>query len=173
VLDWTDRPQFSVELLQLVAPVDCRLTARSQWMPQGYRSPDEARLETFGPKVVPETETWSNLRTWWLAHERGANTPNWDIAASCEIDEKPGLILIEAKANLPELSIAGPDSSCLSRVLGRRWHCGCRGAIQQRRSLGGGLRGARKLSRSEGTVRVPNRVWRCTDVVAGSLAPSD
>jgi hypothetical protein len=107
VLDWTDRPQFAVELLQLVAPVDCRLTARSQWMPQGYRSPDEARLETFGPRVLPETKTWANLRKWWLAHERGANTPNWDIAAACEIDGEPGLVLVEAKANVPELSTAG------------------------------------------------------------------
>jgi len=107
VLDWTDRPAFSVELLQLVAPVDCRLSARSRWMPQGYRSPDEARLETFGPVALPDAQTWSGLRKWWLAHERGANTPNWDIAASCEIDGRPGLILVEAKANVPELNIGG------------------------------------------------------------------
>ena len=107
VLDWTNTPEFPVELLQLVAPVDCRLSARSRWMPRGYRSPDEARLETFGPAVWPETEAWSVLRKWWLAHERGANTPNWDIAASCEIDGSQGLILVEAKANVPELSVAG------------------------------------------------------------------
>jgi hypothetical protein len=107
VLDWTDTPEFSVELLQLVAPVDCRLSARSRWMPRGYRSPDEARLETFGPEVWPETKAWSVLLKWWLAYERGANTPNWDIAASCEVDGGPGLILVEAKANVPELSVAG------------------------------------------------------------------
>ena len=107
MLDWTNTPEFPVELLQLVAPVDCRLSARSRWMPRGYRSPDEARLETFGPAVWPETEAWSVLRKWWLAHERGANTPNWDIAASCEIDGSQGLILVEAKANVPELSVAG------------------------------------------------------------------
>lgn len=107
MLDWTDRPEFSVELLQLVAPIDCRLSARSRWMPRGYRSPDEARLETFGPDALPNAETWSRLRKWWLAHERGANTPNWDIAAGCEIEGRPGLILVEAKANVPELSVAG------------------------------------------------------------------
>jgi hypothetical protein len=53
VLDWTERPEFCAELLQLVAPVECRLTAQSKWMPRGYRSPDEARLETFGPEVLP------------------------------------------------------------------------------------------------------------------------
>ncbi len=107
VLDWTDRPEFPVELLQLVAPVDCRLSANSQLMPRGYRSPDEARLETFGPEAIPHETVWSELRQWWLAHQRGANTPNWDIAVSCEIEKRPGLLLVEAKANAPEMSIAG------------------------------------------------------------------
>lgn len=107
VLDWTDRPEFPVELLQLVAPIDCRLSADSQFMPRGYRSPDEARLETFGPGAVTHVTVWPELRHWWLAHERGANTPNWDIAASCEIEARPGLLLVEAKANAPEMSTAG------------------------------------------------------------------
>ena len=107
MLDWTDRPSFSIELLQLVTPIDCRLTARSQWMPRGHRSPEEARLETFGPETLPNTDTWQTLCKWWLAYERGANTPNWDIVASCEIEGRPGLILVEAKANVAELSVAG------------------------------------------------------------------
>jgi hypothetical protein len=107
VLDWTSRPEFCLELLQLVAPVDCHITSRSDWMPRGHGSPDEARLETFGPQILPNSDVWTQLRRWWLAHERGANTPNWDIAASCEIEGKPGLILAEAKANVPELSAAG------------------------------------------------------------------
>jgi len=107
VLDWTSRPDFGAELIQLVAPVDCRMTVQSKWMPGGHSSPSEARLETFGPEIMPDPEIWRHLRSWWLAHERGANTPNWDIAASCEIEGKTGLILVEAKANVPELSVAG------------------------------------------------------------------
>jgi len=107
VLDWTNRPEFCVELLRLVAPVDVRISARSVWMPRGYRAPDEARLETFGPQVLPNSEVWLGLRKWWLAHELGANTPNWDIAMGCEIEGRPGVIVVEAKANVPELSVAG------------------------------------------------------------------
>jgi hypothetical protein len=33
-----------------------------------------------------------------------ANTPNWDLAFGCEIAGKTGLILVEAKANEPELT---------------------------------------------------------------------
>lgn len=107
VLDWTSRPEFPAELLQLVDLPNCRLSACSQWMPRGYEAREEARLETFGPKVLPNGEIWSRLRKWWLAHERGANTPNWDIALSCDVEGKPGLILVEAKANNPEMSCLG------------------------------------------------------------------
>lgn len=104
VLDWTSTPEFLVELLQLVAPIHARVSAASQWMPRGHNDLEEARLETFGPKALPDAGVWAALRTWWLAHEEGANTPNWDIALSCEIEDRPGLVLVEAKANAPELS---------------------------------------------------------------------
>jgi hypothetical protein len=117
VLDWTSRPEFCVDLLQLISPVEARITARSRWMPRGYDARQEARLETFGPLVMPDFD-WAGFRKWWLVHERGANTPNWDIALSCEIEERPGLILVEAKANIPELSAQGklsqPDASAAS-----------------------------------------------------------
>ena len=76
-------------------------------MPMGLQAPAEARLEAFGPRVDPANPGWSALASWWLAHPAGANTPNWDIAAWCEVEGRPGLILVEAKANVPELSSAG------------------------------------------------------------------
>jgi hypothetical protein len=94
-------------LLQTIAPVEARITRASRWMPRGYAAPDEARLETFGPKILPDRRMWEQLRKWWLAHEQGANTPNWDIALACEIDGRPGAILVEAKANVPELAAGG------------------------------------------------------------------
>jgi hypothetical protein len=59
-------------------------------MPRGHGAVDEARLETFGPEILPNSETWASLRKWWLIHEQGANTPNWDIAMGCEIEAGPG-----------------------------------------------------------------------------------
>lgn len=107
LLDWTGRPEFCVELLQLVQPVEVRVSSRSRWRPRGYGAIDEARLETFGPQILANTEAWARLSRWWLVHEGGANTPNWDLAMSCEVEGQTGLILVEAKANLPELSRAG------------------------------------------------------------------
>jgi hypothetical protein len=107
VLDWVEQPRFLPELLQMVRPVDVKVTAESRWMPLGYRDPDEARLDTFGPFALPGMPVWSELQSWWLRHLRRANTPNWDLALSCEIEGRPGLILVEAKANESELSDGG------------------------------------------------------------------
>jgi hypothetical protein len=107
VLDWTDQPRFLPELLQLVRPVSCKITAESIWQPLGTKAPSEARLEQFGPRAYPEHPAWPVLTAWWLRNARGANTPNWDIALSCDVEGQPGLILVEAKANVPELSEAG------------------------------------------------------------------
>jgi len=47
------------------------------------------------------------LRKWWLANSRAANTPNWDIASTCMVDGRRGLLLVEAKAHSGELSTNG------------------------------------------------------------------
>lgn len=107
ILDWTSKPEFCAELLQLMAPVEVRVSGRSRWMPRGHVAPGEARLETFGPEALPDVSAWPSLQTWWLAHKDGANTPNWDLALSCQIGGRPGLVLVEAKANVPELNASG------------------------------------------------------------------
>jgi len=79
-------------------------------MPRGYSNPREARLESFGPRLLPESPAWLALRDWRLVHKAGANTPNWDIAAGCEIEGRAGIVLVEAKANWPELGVGGSRS---------------------------------------------------------------
>ena len=107
VLDWTSEPEFLSELFDLVSPVPCLRVPSTLWMPKGHTNRIEARLETFGPKAYPKHLAWPALTKWWLQHPVRANTPNWDVAVSCEIDGTPGLILVEAKANVPELGVAG------------------------------------------------------------------
>jgi hypothetical protein len=94
----------------------------SQPLPGGCRSDiraDEAQLETFGPACLPKHPAWAQLTKWWLKHEGGANTPNWDIALSCELEGKSGLILVEAKAHKNELSKQGkkPDADASANSL--------------------------------------------------------
>jgi hypothetical protein len=118
VLDWTERLSFAEELVQLFPNIDIRLPPGPVYLPRGYNAPNEARLESFGPDWMP-SPVWKALQCWWLLHERGANTPNWDIVLGCIIERRPGLVLVEAKANSNELQVAGklcrPDASKKSR----------------------------------------------------------
>jgi hypothetical protein len=107
VLDWVETPGFLRELEVLVAPAPCRIPADAAYLPRSQAGAVEARLDTFGRRVIPDSPAWDELRRWWLRHPRGANTPNWDLAVSCEIAGRRGLILVEAKANIPELSAVG------------------------------------------------------------------
>lgn len=50
---------------------------------KGYLSPEQRNIVT----------------DWWLEVVPRANTPNWDIASTCRINGKRGVLLVEAKAH--------------------------------------------------------------------------
>jgi hypothetical protein len=95
VADWLSR---------MVAP-HATVDAKDQWMPRGLKAADEAKLgETSGFLTDAQRET---ITAWWLKQRGGANTPNWDIVSTCEVEGKRGLILVEAKAHTGELGKGG------------------------------------------------------------------
>lgn len=107
VLDWTEQPDFLAELESLLSPIPVSISPGSYCMPRGYGNPQEARLESFLSQALPDMQLSAQLQEWWLVHTRGANTPNWDIAVACEVEGRRGLVLVEAKANWPELGRSG------------------------------------------------------------------
>lgn len=58
-----------------------------------------------------DSERRKVLTDWWLSFPRGANPPNWDIASTCTINGKKGLLLIETKAHIKELTDAEAGKS--------------------------------------------------------------
>jgi len=89
-------------ILQPLATID---PTRDCWMPRGPDAPAEARLgdaSTLLSDGLREAVT-----AWWLIAREGANTPNWDLAATAAIDGRPGLVLVEAKAHDRELKAEG------------------------------------------------------------------
>lgn len=78
-----------------VRPNDC-------WMPDGFANLEEAQLHKACTLLEPEL--CQQLCSWWLSVTRGMPmTPNWDIASTCLIEGKKGILLIEAKAHDEEL----------------------------------------------------------------------
>jgi len=72
-------------------------------MPKGFENLNEAELDR-APLLI-EPKIGAQLRDWWLAVANPkSKTPNFDIASTCTIENKPGLLLIEAKAHEAELS---------------------------------------------------------------------
>jgi hypothetical protein len=56
-----------------------------------------------GKRLLP-ADVREKLKRWWLSvPSNNPRTPNWDIASTCTIEGKTGILLIEAKAHDQEL----------------------------------------------------------------------
>ena len=131
VLDWTGQASFLMEFEQFLASCPVRFPDKKAFMPKGVDSPVEARLERFGPSWLPGNPAWAALKDWWLCHKAGANTPNWDIAVGCKIEDRPGLVLVEAKANWRELGTAGKSIAADASANSHRNHDRIAAAIKE------------------------------------------
>jgi hypothetical protein len=111
-----DRTGVADRLTKLVGLPVVHVEPRDFWMPRGLplrkadgtwdKSPiEEAKLGESEGFLTKERR--EKVTTWWLVVRERANTPNWDIASTCTIDGKPGLLLIEAKAHSAELKAEG------------------------------------------------------------------
>lgn len=98
----TDKAGSVADFLNLLVAPHATVTAQDHWAPRGLREPGEARLgETSG--FLNEADR-DNLTRWWLAEPARANTPNWDLVSTCRINDRSGLILVEAKAHEGEFA---------------------------------------------------------------------
>jgi hypothetical protein len=112
ILDWTslEAEVFLSSLNDLLRPTGAAVAPSDVWMPRGYDAPEEARLGKAEAGFVNKT-TRRMIADWWLVHKRGANVPNWDLAATCIVEGRRGLVLVEAKAHENELN---PDGKPLA-----------------------------------------------------------
>jgi hypothetical protein len=108
-----DRRAVAERLESIVALPDVQVCADDRWMPCGpprqrengswdLAPTAEAELGRAEPFLTP-AEREAVMR-WWLAvRHAGAKTPNWDIASTCTVEGRRGLLLVEAKAHGAEL----------------------------------------------------------------------
>jgi len=93
-----DRRMIAGQLTRLIEPFGT-VSANDQWMPRGFEDVDEAQLHN-APDLLSVEVYGQALASWWLANAKHFSvTPNWDIASTCSIDGKRGLLLVEAKAH--------------------------------------------------------------------------
>src|SRR5947199_10071835 len=97
------KQEVADRLTRIIAPFGLVLPEDS-WMPDGFDKCEEAHLH-IADRIIVEPAMRTRLLHWWLAvagAQRTA-TPNWDIASTCTIDGRRGLLLVEAKAHDAEL----------------------------------------------------------------------
>lgn len=124
------RKKVAHYLTELIRPHGTVEHETDCWMPQGFLQPDEARLGETERFLKPMEI--ASVTDWWLAVKPRANTPNWDLVASCTIDGKKGLILVEAKAHKSELNSGGKAKPASEN--GKENHEHIRAAIEEANS---------------------------------------
>jgi len=96
-----DPTSVAAALTELMTPFGV-VEADDSWMPLGFEDTKEAELDKASTLLNPDIRR--GLSDWWLAPaSKQAMTPNFDIASTCTIDGKAGLLLVEAKAHDEEL----------------------------------------------------------------------
>ena len=126
ILCLVESSDFTTRLSQILKPTGAIIQPNDEWMPKGFSKPDEARMEKFGSEAFPDEvfpkKDWQALHSWWLIHKRWANTPNWDLASTCTINGRKGLVLVEAKAHTNELKTEGKILPCGASIRSRENH---------------------------------------------------
>ncbi len=76
-----------------------------EFYPKGVVNPNEVELDKQEIPIGGSREYCNKLYRWWLGDtKKQERTPVWDVVITAEIDQIPGLILIEAKAHEEELN---------------------------------------------------------------------
>jgi len=115
-------PAVAERLSRLCAPF-ATVSPTDQWMPKGFEVLTECQLHKRSP--VLNSVLCEKLAAWWLPERQTDDrTPNIDIAATCSIGDRPGLLLIEAKAH---------DQELIHESAGRRLHATDKAESQARR----------------------------------------
>jgi len=92
----------AARLTNLVSPF-ANVTPNDSWMPQGFEQTDEAELHKATRLLG--NEHCEQIKHWWFDIFRGGlqKGPSFDIASTCTIEGRPGIMLVEAKAHDKEL----------------------------------------------------------------------
>jgi hypothetical protein len=106
-------------LTELAKPAGAVVSAVTDfWLPNSPTNWKEATL--IDEDLFLDTERRDLIKEWWLSVPRGANPPSWDIASTCTISGKKGLLLVKAGTYNGEFSGAGkPEPDTLN---GRKNH---------------------------------------------------
>lgn len=125
VLDLLDSGQFAGTMSNLLGPHGIHVSVNDVHMPLGHAEPEEWTLRRFCSEHCRGHFDFARFDVWWVP-DRYRN-PQWDLLCTCSLGSKPGLLLVEAKANDQEMDWKGkplahnasPQSRANHDIIGR------------------------------------------------------
>lgn len=105
ILDLLERRDFLEIFNNILKTSGATVSEADVYQPKGYDDPEEMELREFGPKYLADQIDWSIIRKWWPDYP--AKSPQWDLLSTCIIENKKGIVLVEAKAHEAELEWDG------------------------------------------------------------------
>lgn len=100
VIKLVESGHFIEKINELIKTTKAEITIYDNWMPKSEHYDKEAQLKDFlNYNFTPQLSR--DIVKWWL--HKDATTPNWDLISTCTINDKKGILLVEAKAHWDEL----------------------------------------------------------------------
>ncbi len=105
ILDLLDSGRLFAILNNLFADTDVQFRDDENCQPRGREDPEEWTLRKFCKAYYNNQFDYQVFDNWWVP-DRYRN-PQWDLLTTCAVKGKPGILLVEAKANDKELVADG------------------------------------------------------------------
>ncbi len=100
LLDLVDGEDWWSLLNPLIASASACLDAGSGHVPIGSSEDAEWDLAKFCQAYCASDMKVERFASWWV---KSGRSPIWDLIATCQIDGRPGLLIVEAKAHESEM----------------------------------------------------------------------
>lgn len=107
-LDDSSYPKVMSKLLRCHGAPYAIVSEGDKRQPLGTRAHDEWEIPKFCREHGFEWLDVTQVERWWLPLQpKMPKGPTWDLLSTCTIKDKPGLLLVEAKAHERELCRTG------------------------------------------------------------------
>lgn len=109
--------QVAERLTRIVCRREVEVSSGDRWQPKGRSGVREAQLDKApkGSAVLLPEAIREGLSKWWLTEgKETSRTPSWDIASTCSVSGREGLLLVEGKAHSKEVSKSDRCSASLA-----------------------------------------------------------
>lgn len=105
VLDLLDDPHYVEIMNGMLATHGVHVSPADAHCPTGWRNPSETYLRAFCADHCRNWFRFADFDTWWVSNHFKNTT--WDLLSTCIVEQRRGLLAVEVKAHLGELSRAG------------------------------------------------------------------